>query len=887
MLNSIIDVQKHEHKLRKIIELNSFGSLIYTDKSSEAIAFGCSKSEFIAALKKDIEKTTKDLIDSYPIIKSITNGFIMEINSLDNSVESFFKSCYDSSSNTITLSTIKFNLDSKNTFPLKKEIVETIYENVLSVTRKELNNLNACIKKYEETKDDVKKALLYPSLELSDRLIEKVGHQHEKFNNYIKTLSTNEKISFDATFKRSGVTEVIQNSTYIDKNGIRQSAHKNHSSALNTIYSMFKNNELKYIEAVEIDGDGDVQKVLRCIKQIERLKINCKYKFTFKFRKLGNLNARGVFFHSGLIVAEDVRDTTALLHEIAHFIHLSNPDIYNHDFVNFMIDKMSNRLDFENMRVSELEKEHIQKKIDYYSDPKEVLARTLEIAGLFAFEEGRFIQSVNEFDLIKSREYYEELEGIYFNFLSFDDDTINQMIELYKLFYETSSDEIYEINFSNFSKIDTMYERTEKNKTIEDILREEKRREEKERRELYSYVNYSNIETIIKNKGKLSLIEIITPILQNIVFTGGHKKSNTVADWSFIFIDRSKVLLYLFEVLEKNLCNLDYIDYLNQLSSSRKGFNFTLLENIYYYGLPHTFSGNTGKEIKNHIKENFEINYSEKLSDLHSKIKKTPLYFASVELLNNEDFMINQINHKPLAIQYINELDISYSNKIKYLIYFIQNHRKDIVLLSNDLLMLDKSILTEFVNTSSEYSQLWSLTADLFNLDYVIDAIYNKYPNEYEAIFKRVGKDLLKNYLFMKKFVDIDRRILKFVDKEIKDKFVNKIVETKKIDTPAITVELSSFENQQNESYDELLKNAIIEDFRHTQTNEDLKILKIEEKITDFKGFTLYLINQGIVKSYSRFAKGFIIKNLEKLLSKKETHYSDEILEVFQTGKLF
>ena len=65
------------------------------------------------------------------------------------------------------------------------------------------------------------------------------------------------------------------------------------------------NKNTKYIESVEIDSDGDCNKALRMINQIERLKINSEYKFTLKIRKLGNLNARGVFFQSGMVVAED------------------------------------------------------------------------------------------------------------------------------------------------------------------------------------------------------------------------------------------------------------------------------------------------------------------------------------------------------------------------------------------------------------------------------------------------------------------------------------------------------------------------------------------------------------------------------------------------------
>ena len=91
------------------------------------------------------------------------------------------------------------------------------------------------------------------------------------------------------------------------------------------------------------------------------------------------------------------------------------------------------------------------------------------------------------------------------------------------------------------------------------------------------------------------------------------------------------------------------------------------------------------------------------------------------------------------------------------------------------------------------------------------------------------------------------------------------------------------------QDFDEILKNAKIEDFKHTQTGEDLKVLKIEDKIEDFKSFNMYLIKNEIAY-YSRYAKGFVVKNLEKLqgvAATTTTLYSAEVLEVFAKGTLF
>ena len=91
MAKSLIDVAKHENKLRKIIQLNQAGATVFTDKTSQILVSGASKSEFIEAFKDDIDKTARFLVDSLGIINSISNGLIMELETLDNTVESFSK----------------------------------------------------------------------------------------------------------------------------------------------------------------------------------------------------------------------------------------------------------------------------------------------------------------------------------------------------------------------------------------------------------------------------------------------------------------------------------------------------------------------------------------------------------------------------------------------------------------------------------------------------------------------------------------------------------------------------------------------------------------------------------------------------------------------------
>lgn len=72
--NSLVDVAKHQNKLRKIVNLNEAGATIFTDKTAMALYSKVSKSEFINAFKADIEKTAVYLIDSMGIINSCKMG---------------------------------------------------------------------------------------------------------------------------------------------------------------------------------------------------------------------------------------------------------------------------------------------------------------------------------------------------------------------------------------------------------------------------------------------------------------------------------------------------------------------------------------------------------------------------------------------------------------------------------------------------------------------------------------------------------------------------------------------------------------------------------------------------------------------------------------------
>ena len=900
MLSSLENNAKNENKLRNIVQLNKVGSTIYTDATSEALNFGCSKSEFIAALKKDIDKTAYDLIESYGIIKSVKNGIVTDIANPET-VNSFFDTCYIQSEDSVELAGVKFIFG--KSFPEKLELTQLIYSNVLDISKKELTQLSKAITLYETTNDEVKKAILYPSLVKADELIEQIGLINTKFNDFVKKMNYKQRTLFNTTFKRSGVTEVIQNSTYIDIDGIRQCVHNvDVKPVIRKIATMLMNKNTKYIESVEIDSDGDCNKALRMINQIERLKINSEYKFTLKIRKLGNLNARGVFFQSGMVVAEDYRDTSALLHEIAHLIHLTNPAINNNKFVDYMIEKMANRYNTDNL--PELSKPYYIKKHSYYTDPKEIIARTLEIASLFAFEQGRFIQGEDEFLLVKSREFYTHREGIYFDFLSFDDKTKAEMLELYKMFYETSFGETFNTYIDNFVKIDTCFKR--KQKSLTDIIKENNKILEKEKKTLYSLIDSSTINLVIKNRGSLNITELASRILMNISYCGGHNKSLSISNWAEIILDKTNIVLSLIKSVKDSLEHQEYIEFLYQLRNKEANIINKISDAVLLQG----FTLKARMSIKKIMKEMDGYEQFLELASLKGLISKTPLLLANKEVLSRKPFIYQLIDIDPSLISFINENnELEKQDFIDYVLYYLDNFPNKDFRIKDEIILSDIRIIRKIVESKSNYNELNHLDDPFYKLGIFIDIVSSKFPDSIIEIFKKVGENLINDFEFMSRYVLLNSELINYVGPEIKHLFLDGIEKSAVIEVEINTCESSNEtpvksktkkvtkkKNQileiapivNDERFQKILQNVEIIEKPHSKSGEMLKVFKVDEDLgTDFQAFATY-VNKNDIAYYSKFIKAFVVKNIELIASVTTSMlYSSEQIQIFSSGKLF
>jgi len=636
-MKNLIDVKKHSSALTNLIatvQLKKHGVECYFENAATAIAIGVNRSEVLEALKKDIDKTAGNILRAQPIIHSIKNGIVTEFDSIYNSVEEVFGSCYDKEKEIITLSGISFDLNNSQYYT-KSDMSEQILKNLFDIERKELNAVLKTLSKYEAVKTDIERAILYPSTILADEIISKVVAEDVKFESFCKEMSDKDKEEFDKTFKRTGVTGVIQNSTYIDAKGVKQLA-PSHKQKDTVELTRLLSGTLKYIEAAEIDGDGSLEKMTNLVKQIEELKLNTSVKFTLKARKLGNLKARGVFFQNQLIVAEDIRDTSAIIHEIGHLIHLTRFE--ENKFVNYMIDKLTPMIELDEITES---------KEQYYKKPTEVVARACEIAGLFAKEEGRLVIDDSNFEIIKSREFYTQYKGIYFNFTDFDETTKSELLALFELFYETSPDEVVESRYDNFIKIDTQYTKTKKELSFYEMMKRESLKAIKELKTLYALVNTQNINVIFNNRGNASIEELAKQILTNIKYCGNHKDRMTAAEWMEVIENKSGVINFALEQVQNVLSENEWILFLYDL---KKNAWSSIEREIFFYGFSDKFS----RVLRKVFSENETPKHDAIVEFRTSVMSKNIGALLTPKFLTNYELTKEILEKEPQAIKYIN-----------------------------------------------------------------------------------------------------------------------------------------------------------------------------------------------------------------------------------------
>lgn len=252
------------------------------------------------------------------------------------------------------------------------------------------------------------------------------------------------------------------------------------------------------------------------MKKIKNLHVNTDNQFDFKIRKLGNYNVNGMFISGYNIVTVDVNSPSSLLHEIVHYVDLTNNELLYSQQRKDIVEKFKERM-FEACGGEEAFEEYEASRFGkgYLSSSVEVIARLGELSGILNLYDydgediEQFIKKVKVIEkfkissadekdilLVKYIDVYASERNIdFFNFSQMSKDDLLEIKDYFKSYFNLKNGIFKDINDikinSGIYNID--------GKQIEKTERERKSFDQDKKP--VSKINVNNIEQIyIKNK---------------------------------------------------------------------------------------------------------------------------------------------------------------------------------------------------------------------------------------------------------------------------------------------------------------------------------------------------------------------------------------------------
>jgi hypothetical protein len=562
MNTTLENIRKHSSKLQKLIEFNAklqkTELIEYGNVFPIVLSNNYTDLELLKSFLKDVEKTSNHLKDSQPIINSIYDGEVLEFDSDNNSVEEVFENTYNESKREIILNGVPFSVDNENKYSLS-DLKDLILEKTIGVNNARFNSIIKLLELQEQNKDNSTENKILKLIENSiydvNGIKQKIKNIVNVYSNFRNNLPMEEKTLIDReiTFNRGMIDTVIQSSTYINKEGIKQlsSSHKNDTKELENLEKILGNSS--YISDIEIDQDTDIKKISNVITQLENLNLNLGSKITFKSRKMGNYNVDGAYYPSNNIVAIDYRTPSSIIHEITHSIDLTNISTKERED---LIKHFSKKI------------EHLKenKNYKYISDPSEIIARLGEIAFRIELDKNNIKLKESDIRLVEERSDYSSNE-MYFDYPNFTNEEELMIENFYSSFFRTSKDfELKDMN--NFTKIDTNYSAKEtgitKTKISDDISFE------KSFIKILKTINKDNIQSILtlnKEENTFDEKELTHLFMNSISKLGNHKSSVTESEWIEMRIDRLSMLSTLIKNYKEE-CK-DFNEFKNLFNNSK------------------------------------------------------------------------------------------------------------------------------------------------------------------------------------------------------------------------------------------------------------------------------------------------------------------------------
>jgi hypothetical protein len=433
-----------------------YGEMVRVESDTPAI-------EAIEALKKDIEKTAAQMEQVHELLSTVDiNDNVIHLKNDEKNLSNVFGDAYDSKNKIINFS--NYSLKITQVFEREdflNEITNSLVGQSYSDFREMFRARNKTFKLDDKSlytdEDKIYFLSVVKDREKYSKVVDKIRGFGEGFGKYRSKLSLEEKNQIDneITFNRSMIDSVTLSSTYLTKeDGIVKlgTPHKKEMSNINEIVKFLKDND--FIKAIELDPETSLEGVISVLNKSKEINFNLDNEIVFKVRKLGNYKASGLYLNSQKIVAVDIKNPSAAIHEFVHAVDLGRDDIRHSQQREDIASKYRSKIDAEKLP---------EGSKGYYLKTNEIIARLGEIGYLLNQHDFKESESVVDFELRVNLEektdkpydlnlakpintYLNKMGNEYFNVKEMSKSDLLEVKSYYQSYFGVRNNEIRPIN---------------------------------------------------------------------------------------------------------------------------------------------------------------------------------------------------------------------------------------------------------------------------------------------------------------------------------------------------------------------------------------------------------------------------------------------------------
>lgn len=507
--NTLMDISKHSNATIKLADymVKSKNPLFYNE--IQKIDANSDEIDLIEAFHTDLGKTVKTLDNVHQLLSTVDEkGEVLHLKG-EKQLQEIFGENYDVVNQTIQLPYGELNLKKdfdkdyekeriiRHSLGLNLEQYQTLFKQRKNTFKHNQDELHT-------DEDKIEFLTTYALRETFNTPLQKIRKMVDENIEFRKNLSIEEKNLLDEeiTFTKSMVDGVTKGSLFITKkDGIIQwgtGFKRDYTDKVQELKKALEENP--YVEAVELTSGSSIDAYLNLMNQIKDMNFDLEGPVFLKCRRLEIYNAAGLYYQGQRIIALDIKEPSAAIHEFIHSADDNKNSKERQDFARFA----RSRIDHEYL--STLSK----KKQNYYLSTREVIARAGEVAYLFekfdyqpnneSYEdfkkrvvEGQKITNIYKVNLVKNIENYERRANVYFDITTMNASDVHVFREYYKEYYRPD-----------------LAQKLEKTTAVTIPEREPHKvvnRSKKFQKTALSGILLENVEAIFENNEKLKIID--------------------------------------------------------------------------------------------------------------------------------------------------------------------------------------------------------------------------------------------------------------------------------------------------------------------------------------------------------------------------------------------